>query len=243
MNRQTAAMAFLVALTILATFLTIQAALALPGGAGVENISATSAATRAPGSRDDPRATITTIILNAVQQDQYWKAYVGNISGKLSLDDAVGNTIYDWSITTSKNGQVFVSRGNTVNFANLSCVNSSNLNNENTFFSFGASDNVNVTFGQTSHGSIAILGTTQVIAQNTCNSTATYLNNVSQTMNGNQKFQEILLQDDGTNVVYATIIDANTTGFDGKAYDFQMIVPEKASGAATSYYFYTQLTG
>jgi len=49
---------------------------------------------------------------------------------------------------------------------------------------------------------------------------------------------------DGTNIVYATIVETNQGGFDGKTYDFQMIVPENGLPSfsdATAYYIYIEL--
>ena len=68
-----------------------------PAGATVsDNVTAT-AATYFPDNRSDAGGTITTMVLSAVQQNDKWKAYVGNVSGSLTLDDSNGYTIYRWA--------------------------------------------------------------------------------------------------------------------------------------------------
>ena len=62
--------------------------------------------------------------------------------------------------------------------------------------------------------------------------------------NGVGTFYEVLLTD-GSNTVYASILEeADTTGFDGNYYDFEMIVLEDGHGTDTSttdYYFWVEL--
>src|SRR3989339_1648154 len=53
---------------------------------------------------------IFKINLNSEQQNSRWKAYVGNVTGTLTLDDANSYTIYDWAITTSLTGEVYATR-------------------------------------------------------------------------------------------------------------------------------------
>ena len=50
---------------------------------------------------------------------------------------------------------------------------------------------------------------------------------------------------DGTSLIYATIIENQADGFDENNYDFQMIVPENATdgfNGATAYYLYVEIS-
>jgi hypothetical protein len=126
---------------------------------------------------------------------------------------------------------------------NISCADGLNVSNEEYFHNMTSSqtDNIHHTFNYTSHYGFWI-GTTY-INNNSCNSTATYVLDVPQTMNGAQDFQELLLQDSGDNVIFTTII-STANGYDNSTYDFQMLVPESAIKATpTTYYFFTQIGG
>jgi hypothetical protein len=246
MNRQTltAILALALCMGILG-YVAVQVQ-ALPSGASIVTNVTAGTPSPTPSNLTNARGTITTVLISSVQQDQSWKAYVGNVTGRLSLDDATGNTIYDWSLSAvNKTGQVFVSRvGTGINFANVTCINQTNLQTEHTFYgmSSAATDNINNTFNYTTHGAISIAGGLSITADS-CKSTATYRNDARQTMDGSQLFQEVLLQDNSLNVLYVTLFSGNHSGYDNLQYDFQMIVPEHPTNSPTTYFFYTQLTG
>src|SRR4051812_34670706 len=94
MNKKTTIVACI--LLVLALLITLSSVTALPTGATITTNSTAATPTPTASNRSDARGTITTIVINGLQQDQNWKAYVGNITGKLSLDNAAGLTIYDW---------------------------------------------------------------------------------------------------------------------------------------------------
>jgi hypothetical protein len=225
--------------------ISLQFATAEPTGASVDSNSTAGSPTSSPDSLTDPRGTITTIVLSSLQQDQYWKAYVGNITGQLSLDDASGNTIYDWALASvNKSGEVYVSRYNAITWSNISCINLSVLNAEMTFFGMAptSSDSINNTYNYTSHAAVQV-GTTTLSA-NSCRSTATYRSDVRQAMDGSQRFQALIIQDNANaRAVYMTVVNNSFTGFDNRTYDFQIIIPEASTGSATTYYFFTELSG
>lgn len=232
-----------------ALFTVSQAVNAAPTGASVGNLSTEGSPNPTPDNRSDPKGTITTLLIDAVQQDQFWKAYVGNITGRLSLDNANGYTIYDWALSsTSKTGRVYVSRYLAPAFDNVTCANAGNVSAEHVYFnmSVNQSDNIANTFNYSSHSAFTV--GTQPFNANTCNSTATYVNDSRQTMDGSQDFQEVILQDSANNIIFMTILSTGV-GYDNETYDFQLIVPESyLSGGAlrpayTTYYFFTELSG
>ncbi len=186
--------------------------------------------------------TITTIVLNATTQNPHWKAYVGNVTGKLVLEDASNYSIYEWSISTVA-GEVYVTRSSTtINWDSIVCANSSHVSQEETAMNHtsSADDSISNTFTRTTHQSFWT-GSVE-FNEDVCDYTLiTYINDTPQTTTEN--FQEILLWD-GTYIVYTTIIENTTLGFDIGYYDFQMLVPEKGwegPVSSTAYYFYVEL--
>ena len=86
-------------IVIFAVFLLAMAAFisyADPSGTTISSNTTSTAPTLPPASRNDSGGTITTMILNTIQQNAKWKAYIGNITGSLTLDDANNKTIFDW---------------------------------------------------------------------------------------------------------------------------------------------------
>ena len=204
---------------------------------------------------------IFIIRIDSKVQNKRWKAFVGNVSGRLTLDDSDGYTIFDWSqFTGSVTGEVYATRFSTpVNWSNINCTwgyrrdpneyqNKTVIEYENTALAFNSSDdNITTTFSQYNH-SLLQVGSIAIPANN-CSSLRTYVNSSSY----NQDiFTEVILYDgyndnDGR-IIYATFID-ETDLYSYRndsitSYDFQMIVPENASptwNSQTSYYFYLEL--
>jgi len=200
-----------------------------------ENGSSTPAAahTAAGGS-------FTTLVLNVTSQTSKWKAYVGNVSGKLTLDNSNNMTIYDWTLTTVQ-GEVYVSRNDSVNFTSLACANSTHISSEETALSINSTsdDSINRTFSQKAHKSF-VIGGTGVVANSTCYSISTYIGDVSQAASESSVFQEVIMSD-GSSVVYVSILEDAKVGFDNSFYDFQMIVPDNPTEVSNTYYFYAEL--
>ncbi|MBR9692788.1 hypothetical protein GOV07_02535 [Candidatus Woesearchaeota archaeon] len=235
----------ILALLFIGSAIVLPRAVADPAGATVINISTETVGIGNPGNRSDPGGTITTITLNAVQQNLRWKAYVGNVSGYLTLDDSSGNTIYDWTFTTAINGQVYVSRYDNLTFIGAQCANQTIITAEDTFNNvtiFAAGDTINHTFNYTLHKGFTVTSSTQ-IANDTCPTTYTYINDSSQGNNASNPFQETLLQDPNDYLMYVTLIEDNVAGYDlARNFDFQLLVAESDQKATpTTYYFYTNL--
>lgn len=218
--------------------------LAVPSGPTITYISNSTSPSSGIGSErsSDEGGTITILTLNTTQQNYGWKAYVGNVSGKLSLDDVNNWTIYDWS-TSITTGEVYVSRNQTVDWFSVNCTNYTEKLAEDTFFSNNqqAEDSINVTFASTIHKPFIVAG--RPIQNSSCYSTATYVNDTAQILNETTSmFQELLLSDDDGNMAYTTIMEIDQTGYDNKTHDFQLIVAEtQASQIPTLYYFYVEL--
>ena len=184
---------------------------------------------------------IYTVDLNATQIDTRWKAYIGNVTGKLTLEDSNGYVIYDWTVSAATEGEVYATRSSsTVNWTNISCAQNGQVNTEGTTLSqTSTDDNLTVTFVNDTHSAF-IVGVT-VFATDACGyTTNTYIGNVSQ----RNSFDEVLLFD-GSRMVYTTVINDSTTGYNADTYDFQMLLPENGADgwdSSTAYYFYVELS-
>jgi hypothetical protein len=198
---------------------------------------------------------IFTISLASKVQNKRWKAFIGQVSGRLTLDDGDAYTIFDWDLYTGQvGGEIYATRwSTTVNWSNINCtwgyLNTSNktvLENENVaMFLNSSSDNITRTFNDTIHPQLSIAGDT--IPANSCFSTKTYVNS---SRHVNDIFTEVVLYDGFTGIdgriIYATVIDkTNLWGYrNDTSYDFQMLLPENGSTSApgvTPYYFYVEL--
>ena len=184
--------------------------------------------------------TITTMILNGTTQNPHWKGSVGNVSGHLARQDASGYSLYAWTLSTVS-GEVYVSRNGSVNWTAIDCANATHVASEESAMSHNSSalDSISNTFSPPGLHPVFSTAARQ-FAANECNYTVnTFVNSTLQ----NTSFYEILLSD-GPHVVYSTIIENSSLGFDVGTYDFQLIVAENgstSSGTSTPYYFYVEL--
>jgi hypothetical protein len=184
---------------------------------------------------------ISVINLTANIQNTRWKAFVGNVSGTLTLQDATGSKVFGWTYT-SFTGRVYATRNSSSpTWASINCSNITHLNTENIALEHSnVNDNLTITFNTTAgaiHGSFYSAG--RLISNNTCPVLRTYVNSVSQTAN----FTEVALYDT-INIIYGTMLENDAVGYDGKTYDFQMLVPENGNStwaSATAYYLYIEV--
>jgi len=182
--------------------------------------------------------------VSSIIQDIRWKAMIGSVSGSFTLDDAGGSTVYDWDLAAI-GGEVYAtSNSSTITWSNLTCANVANLNSENTKMSLTSSaDNLTATFNISSGATHAeFFVATRNITVNTCPTLNTFVNDSRQDVD----FEEVALYEYlGGNVVYASILEQDVSGYNNVSYDFQMIVPENgASGwtGSTAYYLYVEIS-
>lgn len=192
---------------------------------------------------------ISFLELNATVQNTRWKAFVGNVSGMLTLDDASGSTIFDWTLTTIT-GRIYATRNSSyIDWTSINCSNITHLIAEDSALVLtSADDNITKTFNASYNNTQNFTASgnhsefyagTKLIYESTCPVLKTYVNNASQ----EGSFEEIALYD-GVSMVYATILENDTIGYNTERYDFQMIVPENGSSSFTSstaYYIYAEI--
>jgi hypothetical protein len=216
---------------------------AIPGGSTlVSNTTDTGPDLTSGLQRSDPKGTITTMVLNFTQQNLRWKAYVGNISGKYALQDSSNYMIYEWNFS-SDSGEIYATReSSTPTWISIACAGQTDIDSEDSALNHTSSnsDTINKTFSYQIHKAFSV--GTVAINQNTCRSTATFLNSAAQTMDPlTTKFQEVLLKAESA-FIYATLFSYDTNGYNNQPYDFQILVAEDDSaGSPTTYYFYVEL--
>jgi len=239
---------FLVA--VLLTAIMAASVFSVPSGPSItyagQSTSASASVPTVEGSATITGGVIATVLLSAKEANDNWKAYVGNVSGVLVLEDSANYSIYEWAMTTPT-GEVYATRtASAINWSSLACANTANVNEEETEMShtptYAPTDSINLTFSAEArdHWGFAAGGST--ISSNSCNySINPWVNDSSQTAD---IFEEVLLYD-GSNILYTSRIQDNLVGYrnDTTRYDFQMLVAENASPSAsrTNYYFYVEL--
>lgn len=219
-------------IAVLAIMLTLYlpSALAMPTGADVQAGIPTTKGFFAAGTIAAQGGNQTELNATTETQTKAWQGFYGEVLGNLTLRSSSG-TLYEWLGSTT--GTVFASRQSSIDWTNITAQNDCTTDESLTGT---GSDRVNKTFTQSNNTAFTIAG--QTIATGTACTAHTYVNNVSQ----NAVFEEIILSSTGGVSIYATRIDADTTGFDGATHDFQMIVPETRNATTTTYYFYAELT-
>ncbi len=219
----------------------MQYSLGQPSGADILTNESETKTPQAAEYLNTSGGTFTTIILSSETQNLKWKAYAGNVSGTLVLDDASDYSIYQWQLGTFT-GEVYATRNDSISWGDIVCADGTDISNEETAMNHTSSseDSISNTFSLNTHREFYV--GSRKIDQSTCPSTFTWVNDTQQTPAIDAPFQEVLLHD-GTNLVYTTFIDDNTQGFNYNDYDFQMIVAERGVGSlpATDYYFYLEL--
>jgi hypothetical protein len=186
---------------------------------------------------------IAYINVTATVQNTRWKAFVGSVTGKFTLADSTGSSIYDWTLATVT-GRIYTTRNSSsVAWSSIQCANNTLLEWENLQMNHTSRyDNITATFNSTNHTSFYV-GTVNIL-NSTCPTLATFRNNAAQ----NTFFQEVTLTDTAATtgkIIYSTKLEQQTTGFDNNPYDFQMIVPENGlagNTAVTPYYLYVELS-
>jgi hypothetical protein len=200
-----------------------------------------------------------------------YQGYVGNVTGWITLGDLNNNTLYDWTLA-SPQGEIYAVRSSTVPTWGLTtCASQAEIQAEDTRLNVNETideDSVNRTF--VVNGALDQLArfptsdfthpqfwtANQSIGASSC-AVATLYNNTYQP---SSDFKEVLLSDNVNTdpvtgfVIYTTIIShtinpfGDSTGFDGRIYDFEMLVGEDGHGiqdgetATTStYWFYLEL--
>ena len=221
---------------------------AVPAGPTFDSITGSFANRTAGTARpDDTKGYIYYTNITVSQQSTKWKAYIGDVSGKITLDDANNYTIFNWDTGTVEGGNVFATRSATPSWNSIQCLNSSVLTSEETRLRHdlgSQGDKLTTTFlANTNHQPFIVSSLS--FTSNTCNYTLTTFVNSTAQPAASRNYTEVALMDNSTTeVVYMALLNTteNIQGYNTSFFDFQMLVPENGtSSTATLYYFYLEL--
>ena len=208
-----------------------------PNGANVTEIKSERGTIQDPESSSAHAGNITGIDIFAHSITSSWQGYYGDVTGTIDLKDGFDNVLYNWSDVSSK-GEVYATRAQNINFATSKCADSSEINLEESFIGHDSSDaeSVTNTFNKNNHPEFHV-GAIQ-INSDSCKSTNIFDDNGAQTT----KFFNVLLSDAASNIVYTSILEPDSIGFDSMNYDFEMLVGENGQDSqSTPYYFYLEI--
>jgi len=194
-------------------------------------------------------ARIALLDVNATIQNPRWKAFIGNVSGKFTLMDPEGAVVFDWTLASLTGRLYATANQSALSWSTVNCSNVTSLEWENDKINHTRpDDNITVTFNATfnsttnitssgSHDEFYVGGI--YMPANTCPTLNTYNDSAAQDL----VFEEMALYD-GSNMIYATILEEDETGYNSQTYDFQMIVPEiglPGYSSSTAYYLYVEI--
>ena len=195
---------------------------------------------------------------NAVWQDEYC-GYYGNITGTITLDDALNETLYNWQLIAPQ-GEVYAANFSSVTWSGVYCVNVSGIRPNNgtqagavvysTNYSevekrFGINetdkDGLNETFNDTYSSSFQT-GTVAFTGSSGCSVVHPYVNEAYAT-----SWNEVLLSDN-TSIIFTAVVRNDASNFQAgsSTSDFEMMVLQnghaEASGSTSPYYFFVELS-
>jgi len=251
-------------LTLAIAILTISFASALPTGPTGPISPISSERMSAWGSQTvvAMAGNITQFNTDTSSVTRTWQGYFGNVTGNIVLGDSSNNTLYDWSVANPQ-GEIFAVRSATVpTWTAARCSNTSEIESEDTTLGNSIAideDSVNRTFvvqgsteAQAAYGSTLAHPTFYVASSQIDADDCAVAYMYNQSGSPSDRFRQVLLSDGSTvPIIYTTFLahtfspSAESTGFDGRTHDFQMIVGEDGHGtdtAATTYYFFAELS-
>jgi ribosomal protein L21E len=253
MKARVKALSAIATVVVLALFSVV--VFAVPEGPeSIERGTSERRTTASSGSLQEAEAgNMTALTINNSAITTRWQGYYGNITGTITLDDAVNNTLYSWAIANPQGEVYAVNDSKTVQWTQLICLNMSDPNTANVNVTLSALENslgitnandkegVNETFNHTFTGSFQVGSSVTIDSTSGCRAVSLNVNNVYDALN----FNETILTDNTSNhnVIYTAILEQQQAGFSNANLDFQMIVGEDGDTAgATNYYFYIELS-
>ncbi|MGV8152543.1 MAG: hypothetical protein ACP5OG_05670 [Candidatus Nanoarchaeia archaeon] len=236
------------------------------GAFNYTNISTSRAPQDLPSSVQAYAGNVSEINIFGYSTTQSWQGFYGNISGVIQLGDANNNILYNWS-ALSPQGEIYASTNGTgIQWENIQCFNftatgsysdekgnggetnlhGTNLSTLETSFGINFTrpdpDGVDETFNLFGTGHKKFYTNNNEFLEGQCRSTRLFDSSGAGT-DGN--FEEVLLYEPASaSVVFATIINNDVLGFDGRHHDFEMLVLEDGHNTnteVTNYYFYVEL--
>lgn len=222
---------------VVALYMFYLASAVSPSGATVTSVSNETATPDPAGSHAAIAGNVSEINIEGTSTTQSWQGYFGNVTGTIQLADSSDNVLYNWSLA-SPEGEIYASNSSSITWSSVDCfdvaTNGAGLEADYNIASDDV-DGVNETFNLNNHA--AFFTNSIEFTSGECNNTQLFNNG------GVGTFDEVLLTD-GTNTIFAALLEEDVVGFDGSPHDFQMIVLEDGHAtdvATTTYYFWVEL--
>lgn len=245
-SRRNLVNSILCAIFSLFVFLFLLVLVALPTPVSADPVAATGLVPGASTKRnlsmlnvtrvDAIAGNITRLDIDALSITQGWQGYYGNVSGSMVLANAENQSFYEWNNGTSVSGEIYASRNDSIDWDTINCSTPLQIAAEESALGMDASDvdSVSNTFNGTGPA-FTVAGNNL----NSCPATNVFVNGAAQ----GATYHQILLADGADRIVYSTIIDHASTGFDGNQWDFQLMVGENGhlNSDPTHYYFWVEL--
>jgi hypothetical protein len=249
---------------ILAFFLNVSLVLAVePFGA---NVTADSSVRAIPDNATGIPAlagNVTELSITGFSTTQTWQGYFGNVSGTIQLADAADNVMYNWSLASPR-GEIYASTNNSIVWNYVQCLNfdsdgtyASDIDNAGGTSAHGTNltilesmfgvetddvDGVNETFTLLGTGHNTFYTNNLEFTPGECRNTQVFSN---AGMGEDNKFEEVLLYEPTTySVIFTSLLNQDSIGFDNNPHDFEMLVLENGhltDTQSTPYYFYVEL--
>jgi hypothetical protein len=239
-----------------------------PSGANVTKGATSVATPDAAGSDNAQAGNVTSLDIYARTITQSWQGYYGNVTGTVQLADSSGNVMYNWT-QSSPLGEVYATTNNTLFWTNIQCFNFTstgtyedetnnggltNLHGTNLTQlqeRFGISNNISSSEVDTVNTTFELLGpgthnlfytANKQFSEGECQNTRVY----DETGTGaDNRFEEVLQYEPvSASVVFTSLLNQDTPGFDKGAHDFEMLVLENGHNidvSITTYYFFVEL--
>src|SRR3989344_8205569 len=138
----------------------------LPSGPVITNASSETPIPTPATALTTAGGTFTPLVINASSQTPRWKAYAGNVTGTLTLDDASNTTIFNWQVTTTT-GEVYATRSQTtVDWTSIVCASNATITSEMNVLGHNDSldDSLNKTFLQSNPHREFYVGLVHIVA-------------------------------------------------------------------------------
>jgi hypothetical protein len=222
-----------------------------------------------PITQEAIAGNVSELNFNASTITRTYQGYVGNVSGYIVLGDTNNNTLYDWTLA-SPQGEIYaVASVTPPSWDTVICAPPAEIVFEDarlgvneaidedsvnsTFVQNGAPDQIARFGGDLGHPSFWTAS--QNILEDACPVATLYEGDGTPSTD----FKEVLLSDNvntgaGGFIIYTALIShtinpyGDSTGFDDRVYDFEMMVGENGHGAqdgagatSTTYWFYLEL--
>ncbi len=207
-----------------------------PSGGEITSGISSSAVADSPGTINAIAGNVTELNIFGYTTTQTWQGYFGNVTGTIQLADSSDNVMYNWSLA-SPEGEVYASTASSITWSSIACASQAQQTTLESNFNIASDDvdGIDETFNLNNHD---LFYTNNILfGSGVCNNTKVFNNE------GAGTFDEVLLSD-GTNIVFAALLQEDVIGFDGKTHDFEMLVPEDGHEddiAVTQYNFWVEL--